>query len=294
MLEYAVPDAVILLDCCYAASADLRSVDGTLEILAACGHEMTTVGISDWSFTSRLTGVLHDLRDQAFTIVQLHPKLINYRAVEGPKKLLRTPQHGIMSNKDKASIRLSAMITSPDLTPADKTNLATSTIGALSPRVLIAVSLRKNDHDPGVWRDWLLSHLPGGIDGLSLVRPEGIWGAHSVLGLFSLPAAVWDLLPNRVAYNFVGFVTTPNVIGRAIKIADRGGINFVAQALANPEMPLLEDPEPDELSPSFEPPTRGCQKSESRGSLTFAGLRTPRKALHMYDFFLSQSLHQFL
>ena len=238
---------MILLDCCYAASADLRSVDGTLEILAACSAEMTTVGISDWSFTSRLTEVLHDLRDQAFTIVQLHSKLINYRAVEGPKKLLRTPQHGIMSNKDKASIRLSAMITSamitsPDLTPADKTNLAASTIGALSPRVLIAVSLRKNDHDPGVWRDWLLSHLPGGIDGLSLVRPEGVWGAHSVLGLFSLPAAVWDLLPNRVAYTFVGFVTTPNVIGRAIKIADRGGINFVAQALANPEMPSSEPP----------------------------------------------------
>ena len=201
MLEYAVPDVLILLDCCYAASADLRSVDGTLEVLAACGRETTTTGISDWSFTSRLTEVLRDLRDQAFTIVQLHSKLINYRAVEGPKKLLKTPIHGIMSNKDKASIRLSLMTTPPDVTSGDKADLASSTIGAVSPRVLIAVSLKKNDHDPGVWRDWLLSHLPGGIDGLSLVIPEGIWGAHSVLGLFSLPAAVWDLLPNRGAYN---------------------------------------------------------------------------------------------
>ena len=255
MLEYAVPDAVILLDCCYAASADLRSVDGTLEILAACGRETTTVGISDWSFTSRLTEVLRELKDQAFTIVQLHSKLINYRAVEGPKKLLKTPHHGIMSNKDKASIRLSAIITPPDATSTDKTELATSTIGALSPRVLIAVSLKRNDHDPGVWRDWLLSHLPSGIDGLSLVRPEGIWGAHSVLGLFSLPAAVWDLLPNRSAYTFVGFVTTPNIIGRVIDITDTGGIDFVAQALADPEMRLLEDPEAEDLSLSSEPPT---------------------------------------
>ena len=35
-------------------------------------------------------------------------------------------------------------------------------------------------------RDWLLSHLPGGIHGLSLVRPEDIWKPRSVLGLFSL------------------------------------------------------------------------------------------------------------
>ena len=62
MLEYAVPDVVIFLDCYYAASADLRSVDGTLEILAACGREVTTVGISDWSFTSRLTELLRDLK----------------------------------------------------------------------------------------------------------------------------------------------------------------------------------------------------------------------------------------
>lgn len=254
MLEYAVPDVVILLDCCYAASADLRSVDGTLEVLAACGREVTTVGISDWSFTSRLTELLRDLKDQAFTIVQLHSKLMNYRAVDGPKKLLKTPHHGIMSNKDKASIRLSAMTTPLDVMSVDKTELATSTVGVVSPRVLIAVSLKKNDHDPGVWRDWLLSHLPGGVDGLSLVRPEGIWGAHSVLGLFSLPAAVWDLLPNRFSYTFVGFVTTPNMIGRAIDTADTRDINFVAQALADPEMRLLELPEAKERSSSSELP----------------------------------------
>ena len=259
MLEYAVPDVVILLDCCYAASADQRSVDGTMEILAACGREVGTVGISDWSFTSRLTELLHDLRDRSFTIVQLHSKLVNYRAAEGPKKLLRTPHHGIMSNKDKASIRLSSMTLTRDVTEFDDTELAMceepSSFGAGSSRVLIAVSLQRSDLDPGAWRDWLLSHLPGGIRGLSLVRPEGIWGGHSVLGLFSLPAAVWDLLPNKFAYTFVGFVTTPNVIRNSIDPADMGGIELVARALTGPNTRLLETHRAEDRSLSSEFPT---------------------------------------
>ena len=50
-------------------------------------------------------------------------------------------------------------------------------------------------------------------------------------------------------------MTTPNMIGRVIDVADVGGISIVAQALANPEMSLLEDPEGEELSPSSEAPT---------------------------------------
>ena len=124
LLEYAVPDVLILLDCCFAASADQRSVDGTVEILAACGHETETVGISDWSFTNRLTEILRHMKDHCFTIAQLHSKLVNYRAVKGPKRLLRTPHHGIMSNKDKASIRLSALKRKSAVNALDDIDLA--------------------------------------------------------------------------------------------------------------------------------------------------------------------------
>ncbi len=220
-----------------------------MEILAACGWEVGTVGIPDWSFTSRLTELLHDLRDQSFTVVQLHSKLMNYRAAEGPRKLLRTPHHGIMSNKDKASIRISRIASARD------TELAISQeIGAASSRVLIAVSLQRNNLDSGAWRTWLLSHLPGGINGLSLVRPEGIWGAYSVLGLFSLPAAVWDLLPNKFAYSFVGFVTTPNMIRTYIDSADMGGIDVVTQALTGTHMSLSETQRAEDRSSSSKIP----------------------------------------
>lgn len=236
-----------------------------MEILAACGREVNTVGISDWSFTSRLTELLHDLRDQHFTIVQLHSKLMNYRAAEGPKKLLRTPHHGIMSNKDKASIRLSTMVPRSDVTSLDGTELTISEgsepNGAASSRVLVAVSWRGNDPHPSAWSDWLLSHLPGGIDGLSLVRPEGIWGAHSILGLFSLPAAVWDLLPNRFAYTFVGFVRTSNMIGREIASGHSKSIDVVARALTGRNTRLFESHGAEACTPSFDPsivPTIKC------------------------------------
>ena len=237
LLEYAVPNVLCLLDCCYAASADQRSVDGTVEILAACGREVKPEGVSDWSFTNRLTEVLHDMEDQCFTVVQLHSKLMSYRAAAGPKKLLRTPHHGIMSNKDKTSICLSAMALPRDATSSDNTGPAThrepDSIGDTSSRVLISVSFQRTGLDPVTCRDWLLSQLPGGMDGLSLVRPEGIWEANSAPGLFSLPVAVWDLLPNKFAYTFIGYATTPNIIGTTIDSADMGAMDSVARALTS-------------------------------------------------------------
>lgn len=122
-----------------------------MEILAACGREVKTVGISDWSFTSRLTEILHHSKDRPFTVAQLHSRLVNYRAAEGPKKLLKTPVHGIVSDNDKASIRLSTMALASDLTSANSDDLSASegsgTDRPVLPvgRVLIAVSLRSRE-----------------------------------------------------------------------------------------------------------------------------------------------------
>ncbi|KAG8530647.1 uncharacterized protein KY384_004002 [Bacidia gigantensis] len=219
ILEHAASDILILLDCCFAASAGLTSINGSVEVLAACGREVGTVGISGWSFTSRLTEVLYKKRLQRFTVAQLHSDLMGYRAVSGEKKLLRTPVHGIMSNKDKASVRISSLKTDSDIEDLEELNLTTLedsvSVKNSSSRVLISVSI-EGDLDQVAWRDWLLSQLPSGISGLSLVRPEGIWRSHSSLGLFSLPIALWDLLANKPAYAFVGYVTTPNIIHEII------------------------------------------------------------------------------
>lgn len=232
LLEYAASDVAIFLDCCYAASADKRSVDGTIEILAASGRETKTVGVCNWSFTSRLTEVLQDSREKPLTIAMLHAKLVNYRAAEGPKKLLRTPVHSIMSSKDKASIRLSSMAlfgglpgspSPPALTVSDLSQQSSlsSSPGSLGShpsltRVLVAVSLKDRVQDVGEWLEWLTTHMPTDVTNLELIKPEGLWESHSTLGLISMPVAVWDLFPHTTAYHCLGFITTNNLLFKGL------------------------------------------------------------------------------
>ena len=217
ILETAAADVVIFLDCCFAASADMRSLDGKIEILAACGRESRTPDVGRWSFTNRLQEVLHDCRHKPLTITMLHAKLINLRAVSGEKGLKHTPVHSIMSSWERASIRLCPMMpgsTPPSLTDNDlseSTSNSDSSSAAKPPssRAMIVVSFSPGSQDPSEWQNWLLTNLPSGIKGLKL---EGIWGSHSGLALVSLPSAIWDLLPENSAYRHVGFVTTPNLI----------------------------------------------------------------------------------
>ena len=214
---------------------------------------MKTTGVNEWSFTSRLTEILHKLKNQRFTIAQLHQKLVNYQAADGSKMLLNSPNYGLMTNKDKPSVKLSAMTSAAEVTSVEDTHSELS--GATSCRVMIRVSIQTDEGDRNVWRDWLSSHLPGEITGLELVRPQFVGGSCSVLALFSLPVAVWDLLPDKPAYTFVGFVTTPNMIRMQTDPADIGVINMIARALTGCDKSLLESHTAEDHSRSTEPTT---------------------------------------
>ena len=233
LLENAVPDVVIFLDCCFAASADRRSVDGTIEVLAACCQNSSTAGVSDWSFTNRLTEVLRDCRNKPLTVAMLHAELLNYRAAKGSKKLLKSPVHSIMSNKDKASIRLVSIAAScsppSSLNESDlchQTSDSLSSISGSDPpltRVLVAVSL--NDHVPDVseWLEWLSTHMPSNVTGFELIRPEGVWESHSTLFMISMPVAIWDLFPYSTAYHCVGYVRSSNLLTKDSGFNPDGG-----------------------------------------------------------------------
>ena len=212
------------MDCCYAASADKRSVDGTIEVLAACGRETTTIGISQWSFTSRLTEVLRDSRDKPLTIAMLHAKLVNYRRAEGKKKLTRTPIHSIMSDENTPSIRLTPVIgglITPPLTLdysdlSEQSSLSDSynfpKRDPPSARVLIAVSVKEGSENSDEWLQWLVTHMPTSVTGVRSINPEGVFRSHSSLILLSIPVAVWNLLPPSKLYRRIEHITSSNML----------------------------------------------------------------------------------
>ena len=80
LLETAVPHVLIILDCCFAASAVRDTTEGTTkEILAACGRESPTLGVGQRSFTSALIEEMQAFDGVPCTATMLHSRLITMR-----------------------------------------------------------------------------------------------------------------------------------------------------------------------------------------------------------------------
>lgn len=77
-----------------------------------------------------------------------------------------------------------------------------------SPQILLTIRL---DHgaEPNlrIWNE-ILRQLPPECKEIKI---DGIYGSFSTLLLVRMPMAVWDLLPDRHAYSFIGYVTTGNM-----------------------------------------------------------------------------------
>ncbi|KAL8924219.1 MAG: hypothetical protein Q9208_004183 [Pyrenodesmia sp. 3 TL-2023] len=82
---------------------------------------------------------------------------------------------------------------------------------AADTRVLLAVSIANNAIcDITEWKEWLISQAPWDITGIE-VKVENVFKSHSTMLIASLPIVVWDLLPNKAAYRFIGFVKSKAV-----------------------------------------------------------------------------------
>jgi hypothetical protein len=104
MLKRDPSDVLILLDCCFAASAARSETAGITELLAACGREVDAEGVSDWSFTKNLMRKLRTFGTEPFTVVQLCDRLMRDR-----KRLLNTPVYCPLSGRNKPSISIAPM-----------------------------------------------------------------------------------------------------------------------------------------------------------------------------------------
>ena len=228
LLENAVAHVLIILDCCYAANAARNSVrsETPMEILAASARENRTIGVSYRSFTSVLIDELKAIEKQPFTVSLLYKNLITERG-----RLVCTPVHASLSDQSQPSITI-APLHVPLTSTTDKSLEAnnerpgeprvvsedldftpgTSTSTLVETRVLISVAVDErsplNAHE---WATWLSRLSPQAVTD-AVIRIEGVFKSQSTLLLVSSPVPVWNLLPDRQAYCFVGFVKSKNLL----------------------------------------------------------------------------------
>lgn len=243
-LKSAPCDVLLLLDCCFAGSAVRGDVEGTNEIIAACGRETLAEGVTDRSFTHNLMRKIRSFNGQPFTVVQLYERLLKDR-----KRLITTPQYAPLSARERPSIvlaplRLELNADGPDpstqvssASVSDETESLASTSQSLmlssevssevsfesstsiqssppeGPRVLLALSLGADAGIPDVesWAHWLSTDIPYEIQGIE-IRIEAAYRSHSTSILVSLPVNVWIHLRGTSAYRFIDLVTSTNLL----------------------------------------------------------------------------------
>jgi hypothetical protein len=77
----------------------------------------------------------------------------------------------------------------------------------LYPQIILAIRLEKTELNFQAMRD-CLRLLPVECKDIKI---EGVYRSFSTLVLLRMPVAIWNLLPENLAYSFVGFVTSENM-----------------------------------------------------------------------------------
>jgi hypothetical protein len=84
------------------------------------------------------------------------------------------------------------------------------------PHVMISLALEEDQRlDVNAWESWLAA-FPAIA---KYVKVQGVFKSHSTLLLLSLPVMIWDVLPDHVACNFVGFIRSGNLANQSHRMS---------------------------------------------------------------------------
>lgn len=140
MLEQAISDVLILLDCCAAATASADLGSGVTEVIAACGFETSAPGVCEHSFTRSLIEELrYSCKRSPLSAAILHMKVLSRMKYWKPTSVettagepafherRKTPVHTLLTNEGKPrSIVLSPIESTSFLSPEVSAPLAHS------------------------------------------------------------------------------------------------------------------------------------------------------------------------
>ena len=193
-------DVLVIMDTCCATAAAMGQ--GDIEYLVARAFESSATDKIQRSFSRRLIDLLTDPSCQEITVAQIHAKLVTM-ANQPATQLDYTPVH--VATKEKPSITLCRL----DKSTREAIDVR-KTDELADGKVLVYFSLRGESSTPGIedWKPWLSSAIP---EAVADVKVEAVFNSSSSLCLMTLPIAVWDMLKDNEAFQFVAFVESNNL-----------------------------------------------------------------------------------
>lgn len=235
LLERSLSDVLILLDCCAgAASATFPNGSSITETISASSWDAIAPDPGRYSFTSALIEVLQEWKNRTYSAAMLHAEVL--ARLKHPRPIMRngrrgfearsTPVHFMMTSNHRAPSIEMARIVSDDRKPPSppsepeaepkavigRSGASQEVIGSEPneevPHVMISLALEDDQRlDVNAWESWLAA-FPAIA---KYVKVQGVFKSHSTLMLLSVPVMIWDLLPNDLACNFVGFIRSNNL-----------------------------------------------------------------------------------
>lgn len=239
---------LLLLDCCFAASAAPIAGRAITETIAACGWEAIAPAPGRWSFTSALIEVLDEWIDHSFSVAMLHSKVLSVLKHEQPERrgqkkrkveCRRTPVYiHTSAEPGTPSINLSRLRSKESLEDKTKVGVQAASDGQVSsevenpqnkpdaysldgltsseptgnlkvPHVLISLALCEDQElELKACSEWLAA-FPALA---KYAKVKGVYRSHSTLIIASVPVVIWDLLPENRACSFIGYVTSDNLL----------------------------------------------------------------------------------
>jgi hypothetical protein len=239
---------LLLLDCCFAASAAPIAGRAITETIAACGWEAIAPAPGRWSFTSALIEVLDEWIDHSFSVAMLHSKVLSVLKHELPERrgqkkrkveCRRTPVYihtsaepgtpsinlsrlrskespedktkvGVQVGSDgQVSFEAENPQNKPDAYSLDDLTSSEPTGNLKVPHVLISLALCEDQElELKACSEWLAA-FPALA---KYAKVKGVYRSHSTLIIASVPVIIWDLLPENRACSFIGYVTSDNLL----------------------------------------------------------------------------------
>ncbi|KAH6708870.1 hypothetical protein BKA61DRAFT_490795 [Leptodontidium sp. MPI-SDFR-AT-0119] len=261
LFEQLTSDTLFLFACCsaaVAASSVPSRTNAITETIAAYGWETWAPEPGRHSFTNAIIEVLEEWIDRkSFSAAMLHSEVLSVLKSTRPKKRLeisKTPIYIVTTSNPKtcsieirrrtqasASMNMSyaptesctasqASTQAAESEPAeaeDKFDLS-SLVAALPdstfalPHVIMSVALETDQKlDMHTFEQWM-KDFPALA---RYAKIQGVYQSYSTLVLLFVPVAVWNMLPENSACNFVGYTKSDNLLTPALDFKKVKGDN---------------------------------------------------------------------